>query len=198
MNRFRAPTILGTLVLGATVSAFAAGIGETVFIADQWSVHRAADAMTDKIVCTGVHAKSGAQVVGLHFYVPIQGGLQTVQLRFDDDPPLPMRDPSKLEREIRAVVFTPSEVNAAFNAKRVRVEALTLIAGVQTKDISLVGLPEARQNMSAGCPTASATPGSSAAIPRGSDCTASLIDRMLKQGMTAQQIAGVCPASSEK
>ncbi len=86
------------------------------------------------------------------FYIRIRGGIQSVKLRFDSDPPQEMRLPTRLEKDISAVILEGTDYQKALESKRLRYETLLVVRGMADGDISLDGLKEAVEHIKAGCP----------------------------------------------
>lgn len=126
----------------------------TTFTSGDWSVRRQVDAMTDAVRCTGIYkGEPMVQVSSQGFYIRIRGGIQSVTLRFDNDPPQQMRLPTRMEKQVSAIILEGAEYEKALASKRLRYESLLLIRGMASGDVSLEGLQEAVEHIKAGCPT---------------------------------------------
>src|ERR1700761_6889020 len=72
-----------------------------VFESGNWRIHRGSDAMTDKVSCTGVYKSDfGIQLSASDLFIHVSGGIEQIQVRFDDDPPGRSRPVSEAERKI--------------------------------------------------------------------------------------------------
>ncbi len=111
-----------------------------------WDVEKEIDPMTDKASCTALYrGKPYVQLSLGAFFIGMRGrgSVEAITLRFDDNPPRTMRLPSRLEKEIGAVQFTPEELNNLLYAKRLRVQVLTLLGSLVNEDLDLTGTQDA-------------------------------------------------------
>lgn len=119
----------------------------------KWTVLRSIDPMTDKVDCTGIHdGNYRVQLSADGMYIRIAGGIQSVTLRFDDEPARALRLPTKMEKDVRAIILEGGEYEAATKASRLRYAAITLVAGTAQADLDLTGIGEALEHIKAGCP----------------------------------------------
>lgn len=112
----------------------------------KWAVHGEADPMTDKMSCVAYYGGGKfVQVTDDSFAVSYggRGGLKGYTLRFDNDEPLPMALPDRIEERVGAFIIKDSDprFSRLVNAKRVRVQALTVLSNLANDDIDLADLP---------------------------------------------------------
>lgn len=114
----------------------------------KWTIEAKADPMTDAKQCTAYYdpgPKYAVQMTKDSFAISYRGrgGIDGYQMRFDNDPALELSLPSEVEKEIGAFVIkdTDERFTRLLNAKRVRVQANTLVAGIVNDDIDLSDLP---------------------------------------------------------
>ncbi len=120
----------------------------TVHHVGKWTVESEADPMTDAKSCTAYYdpgPKYGIQMTKDSFAVAYRGrgGLSSYRIRFDDDAPLDLALPNNIEERVGAFLIrnTDKRFNRLMTAKRVRVQATTLVAGIVNDDVDLSDLP---------------------------------------------------------
>jgi len=124
-----------------------------------WTVLRSTDTMTDKTSCTGIYKSNyGVQLSTNELFVTIRGGIQSITLRFGENPARPMRLPQKMEKEVNTVIIEGSEFAEALETNRLRLQVLTLVRGVATEDLDISGMRAAVDHIRAGCPESGSTP----------------------------------------
>lgn len=167
-----------------------------VFQSGNWQVRRSIDPMKDTVNCTGIFkGKNGVQLNTDSLLVSIKGGIQGVTLRFDDKPARSFRQAEKMEKDVSVVIMEGLDFKEAIESNRLRVEALTLVRGVQNEDLDLSGIKAALENINGGCPvqpTITATVGTASEKPLESACTNVLVSRMKAQGIKEKQILAIC------
>lgn len=165
--------------------------GSKVLATGNWTVYRAADAMTDQIRCTGLYKDEGdVQLTPDTLYIATTGGVQSVTLRFDDAPAEQFRLTTKIEKDIRAVAIRGVEFDRAVDSKRLRVQVGTLVSGVKTFDFDMMGVWDAasyiRRSCESGVVAVREVPDAPVACPN------EVKDRMAKIGIDRSQITQVC------
>lgn len=121
--------------------------------AGDWQVFRTPDPMSDKASCTGIYRGNfRVQLVEHKLYLGVIGGIESVTLRFGDQPAQDLRLPTQLERGVRAVIIEGAEFAALQSAPRLRYRVGTLINGLVDGDIDLTALPRVLEHIRAGCP----------------------------------------------
>jgi hypothetical protein len=162
--------------------------------AGNWTVLRSIDTMTDKISCTGIYkANYGIQLSRDKLFIKFAGGIQSVTLRFGEDPPQSLRLPQDMEKKLNSVIIEGNEFRQATETARLRIQVLTLIRGVATEDLDTTGIQTAAEHIQAGCPQE--VEGAAGAKPTGvgdSSCPEALVARLRAAGVTVQQIATAC------
>lgn len=166
-----------------------------------WTVLRDVDKMTDKVSCTGIYKDDyGKQLAERGLYIQVRGGISSVTLRFDDEPPRPMRLAEKLEKDVRAVMLQGAEFDSVVAAKRLRGQVLTLVSGIQDFELDLAGISEALASIREGCPPVALTPEAPAAAPspaapKATSCSPELLDRMKAAKVTPAQVQRICAST---
>lgn len=112
-----------------------------------WRVMGEPDPMTDKNQCVAYFgAGSAVQLTLKSFGISYRGrgGLQGYTIRFDNDPPFATALPTRIEKEIGALIIDAGDprYQRLTSAKRVRVQALTLLTSIVNNDVDLSRLPE--------------------------------------------------------
>jgi hypothetical protein len=114
-----------------------------------WTYKITKNSMTDafEINCSNskskyVSAGEDSLIIDCH----TRGGVSGVQLRFDDEPALPMRLALPKEESIGVVWVENSDFEKALKSKRLRVSVLPVIGMTISEDISLDGLAETIQS----------------------------------------------------
>jgi hypothetical protein len=159
-----------------------------------WTVLRSVDTMTDKVSCTGIYKSNyGVQLAQDKLFVRISGGIQSVTLRFGENPPQNLRLAQDMEKKVNSVIIEGSEFRQVLETARLRVQVLTLIRGVATEDLDTTGIQAAVEHIHAGCPQqAEGAAGSKPAGSADSSCPEALVARLRAAGVTDQQIATAC------
>lgn len=186
---------IGAVLLFAASIAFGADLAKApvTFRSGNWKVLRTLDAMDDKVHCTGIYKEDySIQLTDHSMYVSIRGGLESVTMRFDDKPAQSNRIAQRAEKEIDAIVIDGANFEALKNSSRLRIQALTLVRGIEEKDFDLTGITEAVQHIQSGCPLPASSPLSSTKQNSDSSCTVSLISKMKAQGLAPDKIAAIC------
>jgi len=149
--------------------------------------------MTDKTNCTGIYKENyGIQLVRDSLYIQIQGGIQSVTLRFGENPPKGMRLASKIEKDVGTVIISGNDFSELGQTARLRLQVLTLVRGIVNEDLDTTGIQAAVENINSGCPVqAEAKKVQSTATPN-SLCSDQLISRMRANGLTDAQIRNIC------
>lgn len=141
------------LLLASTAHGQSLKDSPQVFESGNWSVVRSVDAMTDKVSCTGLYKKSpDVQLSSTGLYIVVPGGIQSVKLRFDDEPALEMRLPTEMEKKVRAIILDGSFHQRVIASARLRYESLTAVRGLASGNLDLTGIQEAAANIASGCP----------------------------------------------
>ena len=173
----------------------AAGLKDAkpVFKSGNWTVLRSTDAMTDKTDCTGIYKENyGIQLVKDSLYVTIRGGIQSVTLRFGENPPKGMRLPGKMEKDVGTVIISGNDFSELTQTIRLRLQVLTLVRGVASEDLDTTGIQAAVENINSGCPVQAEAPKAQSTATPESLCSDQLISRMRANGLKDVQIQNVC------
>jgi hypothetical protein len=115
----------------------------------KWVVFGEADPMTDKMSCIAYYGgEKFVQLTNNSFAMGYggRGGLKGYTIRFDNDPPLPMALPTRIEERIGAFVIDTKDPRFArlVAAKRVRIQALTVLNSIVNDDVDLTDLQAVR------------------------------------------------------
>lgn len=158
-----------------------------------WTTLASIDAMTDKVRCTGVYKSDYSVQVGADaLYIRVRGGVDTVTLRFGDQPPKALRLASRMEKDLGSVIIENSDFQTAQETNRLRVQVLTILKNVVTLDLDTTGLQETAAHIRAGCPLGAKPNAAKAPASEKVACTPQLIERLRSVGVTDEQIAGAC------
>lgn len=187
------------LIAGAAVQASLKDATKVLTVGN-WTVLREVDKMTDKISCTGIYKQDyGKQLARDGLYITIRGGISSVTLRFDDQPARQLRIPTKMEKDIRAVMLEGEEFAAALASSRLRGQALTLVSGLQEFELDLSGIAEAVASIRSDCPPPAAIasePAPSVPVVAPAEapalCSAVLLERMKTAKLAPLQIQRIC------
>ena len=172
--------------------AFAQGLkaAKPTLKVGNWTVLRSIDAMTDKVSCTGIYKSNyGIQLSANKLYVNISGGIQSVTLRFGENPPENLRLPQKMEKDVRAVIIEGSEFQNALATNRLRLQVLTLVRGVTFEDIDTTGIKSAVEHIQAGCPLPTEAGSAESAL---GTCPSEMVTKLRASGLTEDQILKAC------
>jgi len=85
-------------------------------------------------------------------FIGIQGGIETVTLRFGEKPAQDLRLAKDMEKKIRSVIITDSEFSELSGSERLLYQVSTLVGSSKTNEIKLAGFEEALANIQSGCP----------------------------------------------
>jgi len=111
-----------------------------------WFIHRSVDKMTDIPTCTGIYKDDwNLQLNDDAFYISLRGrgGVESITLRFDNDPARPMRLPSEMEKSISMVELKGDDFSSFINSTRLRAQVLTVLGSIVTEDMDLSGVKRA-------------------------------------------------------
>ena len=108
----------------------------------KWVIYGAADPMTDKMSCIAYYGgEKFVQATDDSFAIGYggRGGLKGYTLRFDNDADLGMTLPERNEERIGAFIINDNDSRYArlIVAKRLRVQALTVLSSLANDDIDL-------------------------------------------------------------
>jgi hypothetical protein len=203
-----AATVLSILMLIAAsngASAQSLKDSPTTLKVGSWSVLRSVDSMTDKVSCTGIYKSNyGIQLTPKALYVKVAGGIQSVTLRFNEEPPLAMRLPQKMEKDVGTVIIDGREFSQAVESSRIRLQALTLVRGLASEDLDTTGIKAAFEHIRAGCPVPEpvvaappaaasiSAPDAKPAVAEEKACSEQLQARLKAEGVTDKQIKAAC------
>lgn len=172
-----------------------------VFESGNWKVHRGSDSMTDKTTCTAVYKDNfGIQLSPGDLFIHVTGGMESIQLRFDDAPSNGMRQATEVEKKIGSIVISGSDFTQLMRTTRLRTSVLTMVSGVHEDDINLTGIGDAYNNIHEGCPgeaiaqRASPTPSKAAAVATApaNGCSERAKVKMKIKGLSADEIEDIC------
>lgn len=163
-----------------------------VFRSGNWTIMRDQNAMSDKIDCTGIYkGDPKVQLSERDLFIQILGGIESVRLRFDDEPAQALRLGTEMEKKIHAVDIKGADFEKLLTAKRLRMAVGTLVRGISEIDLDLGGLAEAHQNIRGGCPDTGAVTPKKSAMPLGL-CPPIVTDRLKARGLTDEAIQEIC------
>jgi hypothetical protein len=189
--------ILCAIVAAIPVGGLAQGLrdAKVAFSSGNWKVLRSTDPMKDTTNCTGIYKENySVQLTPEKLFIGIQGGIQSVTLRFGEKPARGLRLAEDMEKKIRSVIISGSDFAELVDSDRLRYQVSTLVSGIKTDELDLTGLRAALENIRSGCPIQAGTsaPAESRASLTGSLCSAVLVSRMKAQGLKDEQIFAIC------
>lgn len=152
-----------------------------------WTVKPELDPMTDALKCVGkLKDAPSVELSADNLYVQVEGGIQSITLRFDNDSAEPLRLPSQIEKDIGAVIIDAPYFSRAIASTRLRYQVLTLVRGLKNGDLDLAGISAAHDAIvnCASFTEVNETPKSS--------CDTKLREAMSKKGLSANDIIEVC------
>ena len=181
------------IVASSTASAQSLRDADVAFTSGNWKVLRAIDPMDDSVRCTGIYQNDYAvQLSKDTLYLGVQGGVQGVTLRFDENPPNRLRLATKMEKDVRSVIVTGNDFSRLATSNRLRYQVSTLVRGISTGDLELSGFNAALDNIRRSCPTESGGGVQSPTPESSSTCTPDMVVKMQEQGLTEQQVKSIC------
>lgn len=187
--------VVVTAITAVTANAQSLKDAAVVMRAGDWKVLRSADLMTDKANCTGIYKENyGVQLAPDTLFISVSGGLQSVTLRFDDNPPSRLRLATDMEKKVRSIILSGSEFSQLRAAKRLRYQSGTLVSGVESGEIDLTDFAPALDNILQGCPSVGPppVPAPPTSSDKSAECAPSLIKKMKAQGLKPEQIVAIC------
>lgn len=193
MKKAAALALLLGIAIPPSTSAQSLKDAETVFSSGNWKVLRSINLMDDSVHCTGIYQDDySVQLSDGSLYLGIQGGVQAVTLRFDEDPPGRLRLATKMEKDIRSVIITGKEFSRLESSSRLRYQVSTLVRGLATGELDLNGFSAALDNIRRKCPATSTPESETNASTLSPQCTPTLIANMQEQGLSEEQIRTIC------
>jgi hypothetical protein len=190
----RASTLVVLAVLGCSLASMAGDLSDArvTFRSGKWSVRRSKDTMTDKVSCTGIYNNDfGVQLSESDLFIRIRGGVQSVTLRFDDEPAQKLRLASEMEKKLDVADINGADFERLLSSKRLRMQALTLVRGLSESDLDLTGLRETLDNIKGGCPdTGTASP--QGKVQTIGLCTSKVVSRLKARGLSEEAIGEIC------
>lgn len=186
---------LALLAVIAPASAQSLKDAAVAFSKGNWKVLRSVDPMTDKTSCTGIYnGDYSIQLTPDTLFVSISGGIESVLLRYDDQPPARMRLATEMEKKIRSMIISGNSFSQLTTAGRLRYQAATMVSGIKTGEIELTDFNAVLANIQQGCPNTgtSAAELKSAPAAAGGTCSVELINKMKQQGLAPEKILAIC------
>jgi cell division protein FtsN len=134
-----------------------------------WLLRKDTDSFNDEVSCVIIYAKPpgpAIQVSPGSLYISYQGrgGLKAYRYRIDDGPASKLQLPTEVQKQMDVAEISGRAFDAIIASKRLRVEALTYVAGIVREDMNLVGLSALYEKMRTACPGNEATPAASPAV----------------------------------
>ena len=193
---------LRVFVVGAVVAAIpTSGSAQSLkdaklaFTSGNWKVLRSNDPMNDTTNCTGIYKDNySVQLTPDRLFIGIQGGIQSVTLRFGEKPPRGLRLAEDIEKRIRSIIVSGSDFAELLDSERLRYQVSTLVSGIKTDELDLTGLRPALENIRSGCLIQAGANAAGETRPSlsASLCSSILVSRMKAQGLKDEQILSIC------
>lgn len=149
------------LIVTTVVSAIASpaeaaeGFGTKVGTAGKWTVYVETDAMSDEKQCVALFEdRDQVQLSPTSFAISFRGrgGVQAYRLRLDDAPARSLQLATDAEKGVGAVLIDGDVFNELLAAKRVRIQAFTILRSLVDEDIDLSATADVKQLFAkAGC-----------------------------------------------
>lgn len=153
VSRFAGALAIACAAMPPAMPANAASNQTTVLTLANWQVVRTENTMDDEAKCTGYYRKKGELQVGKNgLYVPVTGGLRSIQWRFGDNTAYPLRLPLELEDRMNIAFITDEEFLDVVEKVRVRGEFMTREKGIVQVDYDITGIKTVLATIKAGCP----------------------------------------------
>jgi hypothetical protein len=189
-------TVIASLVSFAIAPSLAAGLrdAQVAMVSGNWKVLRSIDTMKDTTDCTGIYKENyGIQLTKDTLYVSIKGGLEGVTLRFGDKPARRLRLAEAMEKKVGSIIIGGTDFSELIESDRLRVQASTLVRGIEEEDLDLTGIKDAWTSIKNECPIQVAkSVGQKPDKPAAPVCSEVLVNRMKVQGLKDSQIAEIC------
>jgi hypothetical protein len=189
-------TLAGIAAIVISTNSHGQGLKDAAiaFQSANWKVLRSIDSMKDTTSCTGIYKDNYAiQLTTDTLFLGVQGGIQSVTLRYGDKAARSLRLADEMEKKIRSVIIKGADFAELSGSDRLRYQVSTLVSGIKTDELDLVGFEETLANIRSGCPTpTNASVAPKATSPTGSICTATHVERMRAQGVKDEQIQAIC------
>jgi hypothetical protein len=148
--------------------------------------------MSDKTSCTGIHKGDRTiQLTGDTLFISVQGGIESITLRFGDEPPERMRLATDIEKKVRALSITGNEFRKLLGSRRLRVQVLTMVQGIAMFDLDLSGIEDAVGSIRSGCPGEPVGDGQSTGSAA-SLCGDQVIARLKERGVSEADVSYAC------
>ena len=113
----------------------------------KWIVYSRVDGMTDEKSCVAEYDGNNVQLTLHSFAVGFagRGGIDFFNIRIDNDPPMGTMYPDATEKSMGFFILeNPKTISRIMNAKRIRVQTVTLVNGIVNDDIDLTQLEEVK------------------------------------------------------
>ena len=130
--------------------AVAQGVGPVTAKKGKWELRVSKDGFSDETRCVITYiGRSDIQVSqgSLFFDYSKKGGVESYEYRLDNEPSSGLILPDDVLRRIGIVKISGQGFSRVMTSSRVRVQVLTLIAGLSNEDVSTSGLFELYNQM---------------------------------------------------
>ena len=184
---------LALLLVIAPAGAQSLKDATVAFSKGNWKVLRSVDPMTDKTSCTGIYnGDYGIQLTPETLFLSVTGGIESVFLRYDEQPPQRMRLATDMEKKIRSMIISGNNFNQLSTTSRLRYQATTLVSGIKTGELDLTDFNAALASIQQGCPAGAQAAESKPAANAAQGCSVELINKMKQQGLAPDKILAIC------
>jgi hypothetical protein len=202
------PTLLLSLAVALVTSVATASAqprpksNQTVYRAGDWFVVRSTQPATGTVTCAGFYiGQDGVQLSRDSLIVKVPGELQSVGVRFDEQPARALRPAEKIEQQIGGVMLAGPEFAQLRRSKTLRVD-VTTAQGRSSHTLKVEGLDATLSNIHAGCPLPAVAERAERARLRAREkalaarCSPEAIARMRANGMHELRIRSSCPGAA--
>jgi hypothetical protein len=145
---------IGLVSLTSGLSAETVNEMEVVAEDRNWQLRTSRDDFSDKISCVITNKKNKwVQVSPDHFYIAYRGrgGIKGHEYRIDNTASSGMQLPSDMDEKLGIVSYSGGTLGKILRAKRLRVQALTVLNTLENDDINLEGLVKLYIKMKSSC-----------------------------------------------
>jgi hypothetical protein len=140
--------LLAITVTDVSTSASDLGTAPVIATYQYWSVRRVTDPMTDAVSCIALYKnRFDLQVSDREMFITEagRGGVDSIKIRFDNQPPKDLQLATDVEKHIGAVAIRGDEFQELLTARRLRYQIMRLIGSLDSDDVDLSGLAAAHQ-----------------------------------------------------
>jgi hypothetical protein len=193
---------LALVLSTAAAPAMTQQSNRTVLRAGNWYVVRSTQPVTGTVACTGFYmGQSGVELSKDSLIVRVPGDINSVGLRFGEEPARSLRPAEKTERQIGGVMLAGADFKQLRRSKTLSLD-VTTAQGRTSHTLQVEGLDAALKNIEDGCPLTPASLRAERAVRQArakaeaAKCTPAGIARMREKGYPEVRIVATCPKAA--